>query len=206
MKVESCETTVTSLTVRVRFAASLGRATLLAEKRIPAPSHLHLAFALINVCPTKKRARENLEAARLSGTPVGELQARQRGGRGLRRTTPGLGPSAPEASQASPKLPPAQDEFEANSDDDEEEGTGRELVPMRGRGSQLSPVAACREHSTSVWLHFPHVELVVLFFAFEGAVASFASAMRHAECPEIFYTALAATVSVRVLSITPDWS
>lgn len=133
-----------------------------------------------------------MEAAGLRGIPVGELQARRRGEKVLRRTTPDL-------VQASPRLAPV-DEFEdgADNDDDsnQEEGRGRGLVPMRGGESRLSPVAACREQSTSVWLHFPHVELVVLFFAFEGAVASFASAMRHSGCPEIFYTALAAMVSV----------
>ncbi|CAM9886855.1 unnamed protein product [Ectocarpus sp. 12 AP-2014] len=75
---------------------------------------------------------------------------------------------------------------------DEEEG-GRGLVPMRSE-NRLSPVATCREHSTSAWLHFPHVELVFLFFAFEGAVASFASAIRNSECPEMFYMAIAAMV------------
>ena len=87
------------------------------------------------------------------------------------------------------------DEDEQPPDGSSEEGGGRGLVPARGE-SRLNPVAVCREHSASVWLHFPHVELLVLFFAFEGAVASFASAMRHSECPEMFYTASGALVSV----------
>ena len=152
--------------------------------------------------PQKKRAREKLEAARLSATPIGELQARFRGGRVLRRTTPELdGPSpfASQGSQTSPRLSPVEEVPESS---DEEEGRGRGLVPMESE-RQLSPVATCREKSTSVWLHFPHVELVVLFFAFEGAVASFASAMRHSECPEIFYTALAAMVGATIHTVEP---
>lgn len=137
-----------------------------------------------------------MDAARRRAVPVGELRARFRGGKLLRRTTPELAapsPFASQGSQACKNLSPIDEELE-NSD--EEDGGGRGLVPMGGEG-QLGPVATCREHSTSAWLHFPHVELVILFFAFEGAVASFASAMRHSECPEFFYTALAAMVRAR---------
>ena len=137
-----------------------------------------------------------MDAARRRAVPAGELQARFRGGKLLRRTTPELAapsPFASQGSQVSRNLSRVDEEIE-NSD--EEEGGGRGLVPM-GNEVRLGPVATCREHSTSAWLHFPHVELVILFFAFEGAVASFASAMRHSECPEIFYTALAALVSAR---------
>ncbi len=125
---------------------------------------------------------------------MGELKARYRGGKVLRRTTPEIDGAGSLGSQASPSLSPV-DEDDGLDSVDEEQGGGSGLVPVGGGSARrLSPVAACREQSTSVWLHFPHVELVVLFFAFEGAVASFASAMRHAECPEIFYTALAAMV------------
>ncbi len=82
------------------------------------------------------------------------------------------------------------------SDDDVEEGggEGRRRPPPRAF-SWVSPVAECREHSTSAWLHFPHVELVVLFFAFEGAVASQVSALREGGCPSVMITATAALVS-----------
>ncbi|CAM9789606.1 unnamed protein product [Ectocarpus fasciculatus] len=142
---------------------------------------------------TKRRARENLDAARRRSAPISELQARFRGGRMIRRTNPDLAdlsPFAPQAPQASGTLSTLHEE-ESNMSDEEEGGRG--LVPMRSE-NRLSPVATCREHSTSAWLHFPHVELVFLFFAFEGAVASFASAVRNSECPEIFYTAIAAMV------------
>lgn len=141
-------------------------------------------FSTTAAFPKKKRARDNLDAARRRAAPVGELQARLRGCKRTRQTTPGL------ASQVPDDLSLVDVELDSS---DEEEGAGNGLVPMRS-SSPLSPVATCREHSTSAWLHFPHIELVVLFFAFEGAVASFASAMRHSECPEVFYTALAAMV------------
>eukprot|EP00903_Cladosiphon_okamuranus_P021834 g20077.t1 len=139
---------------------------------------------------TKKRARDHLDAARRRAAPVGELQARLRGGKLARQTAPGL------ASHVPVGLSPVDEGLAENSD--EEEGRGNGFVQIRGE-RQLSPVATCREYSTSAWLHFPHIELVVLFFAFEGAVASFASAMRHSECPEVFYTALAALMLYPVL-------
>lgn len=160
----------------------------------PTPPCFSGSILLRHLSPEKKRARENVDAARRREVPVGELRARFMGGKLLRRTTPELAAPSPIASQGSHvsgNLSPVDEE---RDNSDEEEGGGRGLVTM-GEDRRLSPVATCREHSTSAWLHFPHVELVVLFFAFEGAVASFASAMRHSECPEIFYTALAALVS-----------
>lgn len=156
--------------------------SLLPHVVVPEPT-----FVSTTICVKKKRARDILDTAHRRAAPIGELQARLRGGKPMRQTTPGL------ASQVPDDLSPVDEELD---DSDEEEGGGQDLVQMRGE-SRLSPVATCREYSTSAWLHFPHIELVVLFFAFEGAVASFASAMRHSECPEVFYTALAALVSAK---------
>ena len=51
----------------------------------------------------------------------------------------------------------------------------------------------CRDKSSSVWLHFPHLELVFLFFAFQGAVTTEARVIRHAglNCPSVFFVAIA---------------
>ena len=51
----------------------------------------------------------------------------------------------------------------------------------------------CRDNSSSVWLHFPHLELVFLFFAFQGAVTTEARVIRHAglNCPSVFFVAIA---------------
>eukprot|EP00752_Nemacystus_decipiens_P003432 g3173.t1 len=82
---------------------------------------------------------------------------------------------------------------------DEEEGGWRCRPVLTRVESRLSPVAECREHSTSAWLHFPHVELVVLFFAFEGAVASQVSALRGGDCPSVTITAAVALFLYPVL-------
>lgn len=77
------------------------------------------------------------------------------------------------------------------SENDEEGGGagGAGLGTLTRAESRLSPVAECREHSRSAWLHFPHVELVFLFFAYEGAVASQVSALREAGCPPVMIAA-----------------
>lgn len=46
-----------------------------------------------------------------------------------------------------------------------------------------------------MWLHFPHLELLFLFWAYEGAVAAQVSALKNAECPRVFWLALVALVS-----------
>ena len=61
--------------------------------------------------------------------------------------------------------------------------------------SRLSVVSDYRDVSTSAWLHFPHVELVFLLFAFEGAIAAGASALRESRCLMIIAAASVALVS-----------
>lgn len=63
------------------------------------------------------------------------------------------------------------------------------------------PILACRRRSRSMWLHFPHLELLFLFWAFEGAVAAQVSALKDAECPRVFWLALAALVRVGGLAL-----
>ncbi|CAB1116602.1 unnamed protein product [Ectocarpus sp. CCAP 1310/34] len=101
------------------------------------------------------------------------------------------------------------------SDYDEEGGGG--LGTLTRAESRLSSVAECREHSQFAWLHFPHVELVFLFFAYEGAVASQVSALREAGClpvmiaaglalvfyPILMFVAVLRTFFVRVRPNTP---
>lgn len=50
----------------------------------------------------------------------------------------------------------------------------------------------CRDKSSSVWLHFPHLELVFLLFAFQGVVASQAQVIHHTGrgCAPVTYTAI----------------
>lgn len=62
----------------------------------------------------------------------------------------------------------------------------------------LTPIDECRRQSKSAWLHFPHIELIFLLHAFEGAVASEASAIRQAfdtgEPSWVYYAAIVALV------------
>lgn len=62
---------------------------------------------------------------------------------------------------------------------------------------EQNPILTCRRKSRSIWLHFPHLELLFLFWAFEGAVAAQVSAIRTAECPWVFWLALAALVRAK---------
>ncbi|CAM9748893.1 unnamed protein product [Ascophyllum nodosum] len=78
------------------------------------------------------------------------------------------------------------DTLEQKEDGVHEEGC---LVVYRPRHNARDPIVECRDKSTSAWLHFPHVELVFLLFAFEGFVAAQVSAARNAECLPVFITA-----------------
>lgn len=77
---------------------------------------------------------------------------------------------------------------------DEEEGASG-VVATRHPG-RVNPIEHCRSKSGSAWLHFPHVELMFLFFAFEGAVASQVAVIHEWACPEVVVTAIAALVSI----------
>lgn len=85
------------------------------------------------------------------------------------------------------------DDLEQFADDTDEENHGR--GPTRDESRRLNLISECRDHLNSKWLHFPHVELVFLFFAFEGAVAAQVSALRGTTCPWVIFTAVAALVS-----------
>lgn len=88
--------------------------------------------------------------------------------------------------------------------DDGTETGGDEGLVVVGRDDEnwLSPVAECREVSASVLLHFPHIELLFLVFAFEGAVAAQIGAIRHATCPQVFCTAVIVLVRTNVCALT----
>lgn len=69
-------------------------------------------------------------------------------------------------------------------------------IPIRSSPKSLRAMLAnCRYRSRSVWLYFPHIELLFLLFAFEGAMASQLATMRGGGCPWVFY--LACTFLVR---------
>lgn len=68
-------------------------------------------------------------------------------------------------------------------------------LPIRTRPKGLRAMLAdCRYRSRSVWLYFPHIELLFLLFAFEGAIASQLATMRGGGCPWVFYLACTSLV------------
>lgn len=93
-------------------------------------------------------------------------------------------------------------DYDDEMENDEEAKTSTQMRNFStfDRSVELTPIAECRDKSTSAWLHFPHVELIFLLFAFEGAVASQASAIRHVglRCPSVFFTASATLVRCRL--------
>ena len=145
-------------------------------------------------------------AAAISGRKMPSLNAATSAS-GTRQGRHGVGKSEERKEAVG-----SDDDFDFDDDDvsssdtdwsgDDVEGGGlcrrRRRRPPDRAFSRLSPVAECREQSTSAWLHFPHVELVVLFYAFEGAVASQVSALREGGCPSVMITAAVALVSGKI--------
>lgn len=82
---------------------------------------------------------------------------------------------------------------EDDAEDEDRDGNGHQSVALSQ--SRILLVERCRRHSGSTWLYFPHMELLFLLFAFEGAVAAQASAIRTADCEEIVVAASIALVS-----------
>eukprot|EP00903_Cladosiphon_okamuranus_P014706 g13628.t1 len=58
---------------------------------------------------------------------------------------------------------------------------------------ELEPVTKCREHSKSIWIHFPHVELVFLLYAAQGSLATQLEVLRHGEGVILVVAAIALT-------------
>ncbi|CAB1109109.1 unnamed protein product [Ectocarpus sp. CCAP 1310/34] len=71
----------------------------------------------------------------------------------------------------------------------------------------LGPVAKCRDRSKSLWIHFPHVELLFILYAFQGALAAQVDVLRHgsgalvpvAAIALVVYPVLVLWVMVRVV-------
>lgn len=88
-----------------------------------------------------------------------------------------------------------------NADDQaREDASGTDVAARRSR-LNLNKIVECREKSRSAWLHFPHVELVFMMFAFEGAVACQVSTIRDNVSPISFSLALATLVSLLLKAI-----
>lgn len=94
--------------------------------------------------------------------------------------------------------------LEGKEDPDQEKGYLVGDLPSR---EIVDPVIGCRDSNASAWLHFPHVELLFLLFAFEGFVAAQLYGIQQSGCLPV--QIVASVVLVRPLvfcdaKLTPD--
>lgn len=92
------------------------------------------------------------------------------------------------------------DEFDITPDDGDDDDVDRAEdgtpVPPPARPKTLRALLLeFRDRPRSALLYFPHVELLFLLFAFEGAVASQLGAILERNCPWVLYVASTALVS-----------
>lgn len=79
---------------------------------------------------------------------------------------------------------------------------GVPVVTRNRHWLNMDKIAECREISQSAWLYFPHVELVYLLFAFEGAVAAQVAAVRRGDSSlVVFILAMSYLVSLCTVSL-----
>ena len=171
----------------------------------------------------QKRAKIEWEEAQRRRMSDGEIRARL-SGKSIRHqvlpmvnddTDTGCGVTAlspePPTSLSTPRattnLWPAFSAFEKDTSrgkfkGNEEEGVSDELWQQQ---DVPDPIVECRDRSTSLWLHFPHVELGFLIFAFEGFIAAQVYGVRQTGCLPVSITAAIVLVSLLVKSsaLTP---
>lgn len=146
----------------------------------------------------QKCANDDLKVAERRDVGVAELSVRRFGGRVARRLWPTGGGGRIVDDGSAPMHHPPRNAAQCRG--------GASLLHMNGNASDskagcrmimdsLNPTEECRRMWTSVWLHFPHIELGFLFFAFEGSVVSQLSAILYSECGWVKYTAVAILVS-----------
>lgn len=128
-----------------------------------------------------------LTKAERRGIPARELAAR-RTGRVAHADSDESNPSTPD--DAGESRGDALDSADAGID------YAEDGMPVWSRPkTRRALLTECRDRSRSAWLYFPHIELLFLLFAFEGAVASQLGALRDGGCPWVLYMACAAMVS-----------
>eukprot|EP00903_Cladosiphon_okamuranus_P017681 g16281.t1 len=156
--------------------------------------HVAVASAIEAYWLAKKRAKEQVEGARIEGIPLSQLS---------RRPSARQMQDEPDARPSFTSLwsfgSSGSDGSPAN-DANVERGQPR-LRRSSGSWMNVKKVVECREKSQSAWLHFPHVELVFLLFAFEGAVAAQVSALVGDTSPGVFALALTCLILYPVLMI-----
>lgn len=156
--------------------------------RICFVSWFHKSLKRLCSARFQKRAAELCRRARSMSIPFSELS-----GSPSRRIIA----HDPDAESSQRSLSVAM----SNGDDADQAGgadeeAGLPVATRKATWLNMKKIAECRERSQSAWLHFPHVELVFLLFAFEGAVAAQVAAVREASSPLVFTLAIATLVSL----------
>lgn len=167
------------------------------------PSHMHL----------QRQAKAEIAAAHRRDKPIRHISVRRWGGRqfltdvdakadGSTSTSHAL--IAPRSGSLKIALPQegAENCGAEKDGDDGDDVEGGKTMPRAG--SRSRPIEEIRDSSSSIWLHFPHVELLFLLYAFEGAVGRQVSAIRDGDCPAVISLGLVYLVSREVESRVPS--
>ncbi|CAM9210583.1 unnamed protein product, partial [Scytosiphon promiscuus] len=155
--------------------------------------HIAVASAVEAYWLVKKRATEEVARAQLRGLSLREHSRRT----SYRQTQRDMGR---ESSRLPLPNAGTSGDSRGHVDDTDEEGGGTAVTRRRTR-MNMKKIAECRERSQSAWLHFPHVELVFLLFAFEGALASQVSAVRENASPLVISLAAGSLLLFPVLML-----
>lgn len=168
---------------------------------------LPVRIVVLRCLHRQQHAKEKVEMAHLHGTPIRELSTSRRGEHIGRY---GMDADSPAGMKASDSHRSQRWAFLSGSaltrrggegggaDSDHERGGQKGGQAMTRSDSHPNLVSECRDRSQAAWLHFPHIELLFLFFAFEGAVASEVAALRDSRCPWVIIAAATALVSPRL--------
>lgn len=135
--------------------------------------HVVVASSKEAIMILEKRAVDEVKVAKSQGIPISDLSSRVLG----KKPGPGTPPLLDSESIESRRLM-----FDSNNTTDHD---------IQNEFNE------CRDRSSSIWVHFPHLELVFIFFAFQGVVASQAQVIRDTgfRCLPVIYTAI--TILVR---------
>ena len=165
---------------------------------------LPVRIVLFHLLNHQQHAKERVQMAHLHGTPICELSSSRRSRR-MDRT--GVDADSPHSTKQPGSHRSQRWAFLSGSaltrrvgdldeiGGDQEKGKKKGGQAMTRIESHVDLVSDCRDRSQAAWLHFPHIELLFLFFAFEGAVASEVAALRDSRCPWVIIAAATTLVS-----------
>lgn len=171
-----------------RFRRTFARATLYPTGQTPAPPSTtpRLSFygtflrtLIDSIAQSRCQQRERLAEAHAGFVGEGEDQP-------------------PSYGEVTGPPPSYDDMVEPAPTDQEVTESGMDPAPVGGAANgttDLEPVAECRKRSQSIWIYFPHVELVYLMYAIQGSLSAQIEVLRHGEYDSaIFYVAAIALV------------